>query len=104
QPQTGQIHVLLLRARPPRGWHGGHADGQIAARGRAGGSLSLVPLGSSPRRSPVVAARRPGCAGTIGAPDASCSREASQKNQQTATTMITMSSVIISPPAVRWSA
>ena len=80
RPQTRQIHVLLHAARPSRGRHAGHAHRQITARERAGGGSMR------------------------GAPEASCSREASQKNHETATTIITMSSVIISPPAVRWSA
>ena len=40
QPAGGRVHVLLLRARPPRGWHGRHAHRRVAPRVSTGGPSS----------------------------------------------------------------
>ena len=74
RPEGGRVRVLLLRARPPRGRHGGQAHDQVAARARS--------LASS----------------------RSCCCAACQKKNASAKTMIRMSSATIIAPAVCWSA
>ena len=68
--KPGELHVLLLGPRPPRGRHGGQAHRQVSGA-----------CGAPPR----ALRRRVGCS--------SCA--ARQKKQQSAKTMITMSSVTI---------
>ena len=84
RPRAGRVRVLLLRARPPRGRHGGQAHGQVA-RARLG-------------RAPPRAARR------SAASSRSCCCAACQKKNASAKTMIRMSSATIIAPAVCWSA
>ncbi len=76
RPQARHVHVLLLRARPPRGRHAGQAHRQVAA--------------AAPARSRSSAR--------------ASSWAARQNSQHSEPTMIRMSSTIISPPAVCWSA
>ena len=53
RPQARRVHVLLLRARPPRGRHGGQAHRQVGARGSAAPARAR-----SPRRDVVLARAR----------------------------------------------
>ncbi len=41
--RIGRVHLLLLRPRPPRGRHGGPADGRVTARDGTGRRARLVP-------------------------------------------------------------
>ena len=74
RPAARRVHVLLLRARPPRGRHGGQAHRQVAARARSAASSR------------------------------SCWRAACQKKKASAKTMIRMSTATMIAPAVCWSA
>ena len=80
RPQARRLHVLLLRARPPRGRHGGQAHRQVGARGSVAACFASA------------------------ATSRSCWRAACQKKKASAKTMIMMSTPTMIAPAVCWSA